>query len=254
MNTKVKTRIAGLLYLVSMATVFVSQLLIIKLVHPGDAAATAELVLESERLFRVGIVCDLVSLASYMGVMVILYGAFRPVSRNLSLLAAVFSLASGTVSIMNALNRIAPLILLNDAHPLDSYSAQQLQDLSSFFFALSAQGVLIALIFFGLHNVVIGWLIVRSRFYPRVVGVLLAVGATSYVVNGSLALISPELLARLPFGQLPGFGIGDTIVFFWAMWLLAVGLDSERLSATLYQSDSGEPNKPIHATCEDARA
>lgn len=243
MSTKLSSRIAGLLYLVVIGTAFFSQLVMLGLIVPGDVEKTTSAIIESERSFRLALLSDLVSLASYMAVAVILYRAFSSASKHLSLLALVFSLTSGAVSVVCVLIRIGPLVLETYVPGASESGAQQLQLLSGVFLSLGSQGTTIALVFFGLHCFVVGWLIIRSKLFPYFVGFVLAIGGASYVAAGSLSLVNPELLNQFTLGHLPGFGIGDTVVFLWAIWLLCVGIQP-------IPSSVGRPNKPMHAPCE----
>jgi hypothetical protein len=141
-------------------------------VASGDAAATAHNSLANETLFRVAVAGDVLSLL-YIVYTLLLYNLFRPVNRSLALLAAFFSLVGCTVGAVNSLFLLAPLVVLGGNGSLGAFSVEEVQALM--LLQLHAQGSNISLVLFGSYNLLTGYLIVRSTFLPRVLGVLLAI-------------------------------------------------------------------------------
>jgi hypothetical protein len=129
----------------------------------------------------------LCSTACYIAVTILFYGLFRPVSRNLSALASAFSLAGCALSILGVFH-------------LDWLTNP--------------------LVFFGCYCLAIGYLILRSTFLPRVLGVLMGLGGL-----GWLTFVSPPLASYLsPYNMLPGI-LGETAL---TVWLLAAGVNAQR--------------------------
>ncbi|MDQ2889732.1 MAG: DUF4386 domain-containing protein [Gemmatimonadota bacterium] len=191
---------AGVLYLITIimgvfAEAFVRGTLIVR----DDTAATAANILAHETLYRVGLAADLVMIACYVGVTLLFYVLFRPVSRKLSLLAAFFSVVGLAVLAANSLNHLAPLILLGNAHYLAAFEASQLRALTLLSLQMHAWGYSIADVFSGgCYCLIIGYLIFRSGFLPRVLGVLMVIGGVSYTIDSFATILSPTFAARLP--------------------------------------------------------
>jgi Domain of unknown function (DUF4386) len=193
------------------------------LVVPGDAAATAHNILAHEALFRLAVAGDVISLL-YIAYTLLLYNLFRPVSRSVSLLAAMFSLVGCAVGGVNSLLLLAPLVVLGDSPSLGAFNAEQLQALALLFLKLHAQGSNVSLVLFGSYNLLIGYLIVRSAFLPRILGVLLAISGLCYLINSFANFLSPAFATHLlPYILIPG---GAELLL--ALWLLVMGVNAQR--------------------------
>ena len=218
-------RMAGLFYLITIimgvfAEVFVRGELIVR----DDAAATATNILAHEPLYRLGLAADLIMLASYIAVTLLLYVLFKPVGRSLSLLAAFFSLVGIAVLAVNCLNHVAPLFLLGRAHYLSAFETPQLQALALISLKLHARGYSIAGVFFGTYCVMIGHMAFKSGFLPRMLGVLMAIGGLSYLASSFALFLLPTVAARLPDFTLLG-GIAELSL---TMWLMVMGVNAPK--------------------------
>lgn len=228
-SPRMKARIAGFLYLIVIvagifAEVFVRGTLIVS----GDAAATASNILASEQLFRFGFAADLVAVAAYIGVTALLYELLKPVSRTLALLGAFFGLAGSVIMAANMVNHLAPLYFLADAGYLTAFEPDQLQTLARLSLRMHGLGYNIAIVFFGLHLLFLGWLIFRSSFLPRIIGVLLAIAAVCFLVNNFAIFLAPAFAARIPpYVMLPSL-VGEGSL---ALWLLVVGVNAVKWRA-----------------------
>jgi hypothetical protein len=223
MSPRVKARIAGILYLVSgQAFSFAEFSVRGKLVVNSNAAATAHNILTNETLYRFGFTAELLPL--YLVVTFILYDLLRPVSRNLSQLAYVFSIVGCTVSALNSLLHLAPLVVLGGLNPSSAFTADQLNALALIPLKLSAEGLNVCMVFFGFYCILIGHLIFKSTFLPRIIGVLLVIAGICYLINSFATFLTPALAAHLyPYILIPG---GAELVL--AFWLLVIGVDAER--------------------------
>lgn len=219
-------RLAGFLYLAiillgSFGELFVRGTLVVS----GDAAATADNILHSPFLWRAGIAGDLLMHVFDVPVILILYFLLRPVSRSLALLATLINLVQTAVLVANKLNLLLPLFLLEDAGQLKSFSAEQLHALS--YLAIKAHGVGfgIGLIFFGVACLVRGYLIFRSGYFPRPLGVLVFVAGLSYLTNSFALLLAPSIAASIfPGVLIPAF-VGE---LSFCLWLIVKGVDLEQ--------------------------
>lgn len=218
-------RVAGVSYLITIITgVFAEVFVRGSLVVRDDAAATAKNLLAHESFYRLGLVADLVMLASYVVVTLLFYVLFKPAGRSLSLLAALFSLMGIAVLAANSLNHLAPLVFLGDAPFLRVFDAPELEALALAALKLHGRGYSIAGMFFGIYCVLIGDLTFRSRFLPRILGVLMAIGGLGYVTDSFTSLLFPALAARLPDLATLG-GVAELAL---CLWLMIVGLDASK--------------------------
>jgi hypothetical protein len=218
-----KGKIAGAFYLLTIATSVFAFVTRGRLVVPGDAAATASNLVAHEALFRWSCVLDLASTGCYLVVTVLFYQLFRPVDRTVSLLAAGFSLVGCAIGAIACLFHLAPLAVLSGARYLDVFTPEQLHALALVLLKLRAQAADIGIAFFGIYCLLIGYLIYRSTFLPRVLGALMAVAGI-----GWLMFLSPVLLhAVMPYNQATS-ALGETAL---TLWLLAAGVDVGRWRA-----------------------
>jgi hypothetical protein len=220
-----QARLAGAIALITttsgLAAVAVGNLVVL-----DDARTTAHNLLANALEFRLAVAGDAVSLV-YIAYTLLLYNLFRPVNRSLALLAAFFSLVGCAIGGVNTLFELAPLLVLQNASSLSGFSLEQLQSLALVFLQLHAQAYDLGILCFGAYNVLIGFLIYRSRFMPRVLGVLLAISGIGYLINSFATLVAPSFEAHLlPWILLPG--LSELLVAFW---LLIFGVDAVRWRA-----------------------
>ena len=219
-----QARIAGVLYLMCILTGTSGMIINGRLIVSGDAAATAANILAHEPLYRLGFAYDLIAGACYIAVIALLYGLFQPVNRHVSLAAALFGLAGCTCGAVAGLFHLAPLAVLKGAPYLSVFSAKQLQALAYLFIKLRGQTSNIAFVFFGLYCLLIGFLIFRSTFLPRTLGVLMAIAGTCWLTSSFASFLSPPLAALLsPY--IAAGGLGEAALTFW---LLLIGVNGAR--------------------------
>ena len=191
----------------------------------NDAAATAANILGSESLFRLGFAADLLGGLTYIGVSVLLYDLLKPVNRSLSLLAAFFGLAGVASGAGASVTLLAPLVLSGGAPYLTGFTTDQVQGLAYAFLRLHAQAFNVAMVFFGFQCMSAGYLIARSTFLPRILGVLLAVGGLSYVINSLASFVSPTFAGYVAPFILPLVLLGEGSL---TAWLIVKGVDAQR--------------------------
>ena len=185
MKPQVYAQVGGALYLFIILAGMYGEIFVRgHLVVAGDPAATVQKIMASEFLFRSGIVGDLLMHVCDVPLTLILYLLLAPVSRNLSLLAGMFSMLQTAILCANKLNLVAVVLLLGQG---DAIQINRRDALVSLFLSLHEYGFGIGLLFFGVSCLVVGYLIYRSRYLPRTIGILQVVAGVCYVVN-SLAL------------------------------------------------------------------
>ena len=156
----------------------------------------------------------------YIAVTVLFYGLFKPVNKTISLLAASFSLVGCAIQAFGSLFQVAPLVVLEGSPYLSVFKADQLQAVALMFLKLNDQAAYIYLVFFGLFNVLIGYLIFNSTFLPRILGVLMALSGL-----GWLMFLSPRL-ANYLLSYIEVLGILAEASLM--LWLLVKGVKVER--------------------------
>jgi hypothetical protein len=217
-SPRVQARLAGVIALITTTSGF-AAIASANLVVYDDAAMTAHNILSHEPLFRLAVAGDVLSLL-YIVYTLLLYDLFRPVSRSLSLLAAFFSLAGCAVGAVNSLLLSAPLVILGDTQPLHGFTVEQIQALALLFLKLQAQGGNISMVLFGAYTLMVGYLIIRSTFLPRILGALLALSGLGYLINSFASFLAPAFAAHLtPWILIPG---GAELLL--AFWLLVFGV------------------------------
>jgi hypothetical protein len=210
-------RTIGVLYLSYFVMAFFGAFLAKGIVVAGDAAATATNVLAHADSYRSGFAVGLVANAIYIALTALFYRLFEPVNRSLSLLAAFFSLVGCAVQIGGGVLQLAPLVILGEGPWSSAFSAGQLQAATMLALKLYSQAFSIALVLFALYDLLLGYLIFKSTFLPRFLGVLLilaGVGWLTFLWAPLATLLSPYVL---PFGALA------EIVLM--LWLLAKGVN-----------------------------
>ena len=222
-SPQVYARIGGVLYLIiiiagTFGEVFVRG----KLIVAGDATATAHKIMASEFLFRSGVVGDLIMHVCDIPLTLIFYVLLRPVNRDLSLLGAGFSFLQTAILCANKLNLVTVLLLLSGTNYLKTFDPNQLQALALLSLALHEYGFGIGLIFFGVSCLVVGYLMFRSGYFPRTLGVLQMTAGLCYQISSFAQLLFPSLADRMfPAILFPAF-IGELST---CVWLIVKGVN-----------------------------
>jgi uncharacterized protein DUF4386 len=230
-SPQVYARIAGVLYLINIACGVFGELFVRgHLVVAGNASATAHNIMASEFLFRCGIAGDLIMHLTDVPMAVIFYVLLRPVSKDLSLLAALFGMLQTAVLVANKLNLVTVLLLLGGSNYLKAFDPNQLQALASLSLELHGYGFGIGLVFFGVSCLVTAYLLFRSEYFPRTLGVFQGIAGVSYLINSFAQLLNPALAAKmLPTILLPAF-IGELAT---CLWLIGKGVNVSKWNERL---------------------
>jgi hypothetical protein len=200
-------KVAGVLYLAMMATSIFFQVYVRSgFIVPGDAAKTASNIMASERLFRIGIVFELITCAGDIVLVIALYTLLKPVNQSLALLAAFWRLAESTIFGVVALSSMVTLLFLSGANHLRAFTPEQLQSLARVAISAHVAGFNIGLAFLALGGSVFSYLLFKSRYVPNAFGVL-GMFAYALMLAGSLAIIIFPNVASVivPGGWAPAF-------------------------------------------------
>jgi hypothetical protein len=213
-------RTAGGLYLGLIVVGAIGYFIGASFLVPGDAAATATNILASEPRWRLAIVALLVMLACDVAVAALFYVLFVQVSRPVAMLAVGFRLVQASLQAVAVLARLAPVTILRDAPSKEAFSPDQLQALSRLSLRLFEQGFELGLLFFGVDCLAVGWLILRSRFLPPVLGVAVILAGLCYLTDGVVGLLFPSF--DFPFDILLLAYLAELAL---CLWLLVLGID-----------------------------
>ncbi len=218
-STDTLAKSAGFLYLITILAGGFAEVVVREgLTVNGNAAATAQHILASEQLYRFGVVADLVCICCGTLLSIIFYILFKPVNKGLSLLALIFSIVATAVMAVNMLNQLAPLILLHNSSYLKAFTIDQLQTQALFFLHLQSQGYNISLFLFAFYFPIIGYLVYKSAFLPRIIGILYAFAGLGYLVNSLGWFLAPHVASDLfPYVLLPAF-TGEVSMSLWLIF------------------------------------
>jgi len=221
MSPRTKGRFAGALYLLTIITgVYAQAFISDRLVVSGDAATTAANILANQSFYRLGLTIFLIEMASQISTVVLFYQLLKPVSRTGAMLAAAFELIGCGIKIFSRLFYLAPLLVLGGASYLSAFNKEQLDAIALLLLRINDNGAAIALAFFGFSTLLQGWLIYRSGFLPRWLGVIGIIGGI-----GWLTFLSPPLGMRL-FLYVAVYALIGSLATI--VWLLTVGVDEQR--------------------------
>ncbi|HKR03968.1 MAG TPA: DUF4386 domain-containing protein [Bacteroidia bacterium] len=219
-------RIGGILYLVIILAGMFSVIFVRdKLIVSGDAAATAHNIMASELLWRMGIAADLLMHICDIPLMLIIYLLLRPVNKNLALLVVLFNLIQSAVLVANILNLIAALSPLGSADYLKAFEPNQLYGQAYLSVKLHDIGFGVGLIFFGFVCLVEGYLIFRSGYLPKLIGIMMQIAGLCYLTNSFALIVVPAFANMLfPAIMIPCF-IAEVS---FCLWLIVKGVNATK--------------------------
>ena len=227
-SPQVYARIGGVLYLIIIVLGIFAELFVKdKLIVSGDATATANNIIASELLFRTSVAVELIWLACAVALTLILYVLLRPVSRNLALLSAFFNLVSIAVEAVSTVSLLAVFFPLGSAAYLKAFTPDQLHALAYLSLKLYDYGFAVCLVFFGCCLFLNGYLVFRSGYFPKTLGVLLMIASLSYLTNSFALFLAPTFASTI-FPILVLAFIGEAS---FCLWLIVKGVNVPKWEA-----------------------
>jgi len=225
MNSIDKTaRMAGFLYLIYMATHIVSDVWRDSFIVLGDAAATVSNIRTHDGLFTITAVGDLLAAALFFLAAWALYVLLKPVNKNLALLFLLLNLTGVAIHCMSALNLFAALLLMNGPDYLNVFQVVQLHALAMFFLDLREKGFMLAQLFYGAWLFPLGYLVFKSGFLPRILGLVLMVHCFTWLSTFFQSFLFPGFDAityvSYPLGLIAELGL--------TLWLLIKGVKEQK--------------------------
>lgn len=222
-------RLAGILYLLlgGLSTVGMPAYFI----RPATVTIVAGKLLLSEMAFRLSIVSALLAAIINVFVVLALYILLKPVGRRMALLMVIFILVEVPIAMLNELCRIAALLLSEDPGYLKAFNSDQLHSLVLFLLELHRQGITIAGLFWGLWLFPMGYLVFKSGYIPRILGILLMLGCFAYLTNSMAVLFSINNKTNIVI-----FVAWGEVLF--PLWLLIKGVNVGRWEKWVHPNES----------------
>lgn len=218
-------RAAGVLYLLIIVLGLFGELVVrSSLIAPGDAANTASNILASPGLFRTGFVADSIMVLCDVALAALLFVLLRPVNRVLAIVALLFRLAQASVLALNLLNYHAAMLVLTGSARPAAFDEAQVASLASLFLELHSHGYDLGLILFGVHCLVLGYLIAKSSFLPRTLGYLVGAAGVVYLVGSYVRFVVATMVETVA----PIYLVAIVAELSLCGWLLIKGVDRDR--------------------------
>ena len=216
-------RFAGLLYMINIAAGVFALVAMQGIVVANDAAQTAANILANEIMFRMASAAIILAGVVYVAVIAILYVLMKPASPTLSTIAAFLGLAGCAVGAATGLHQIGALMYLGDNAYLGAFSQEQSHALAFLSIRAATLGNTVALAFFGFYCLTLAALVLRARFLPRWLVLLLLLAGAGWIVGSFASLLKPSL--GIAGALLPVSGLGEAI---FTLWLLAMGVNAQK--------------------------
>ncbi len=221
-------RLAGAMFLFVNATGILAEVFVRGSLLSGDAAQVAQNIIDSERLYRLSIVSDLVMLTGGLVLIWALYVLLRPVNRDLALLAVFLRIVETAVSVTATLASLIAVRLLSSAQYLNVFETGQLHALSRLARNAFGFGQDVGFIFLGLGSTVFAYLLLRSRYIPRVLAGW-GVFASLLLATYNLVIVVVPALTTLVYVSLVPMGIYEIAI---GLWLLIRGANIQGSSSS----------------------
>jgi hypothetical protein len=213
-NPNMTARLAGFLYLLLVPLGIFGILYVPgRIIVPDNIAETVNNIIANESLFRLSIVSALFVQLVNLVVVLFLYKLLSPVNKNIARLMVLFILLAMPIAMLNELTNGAVLLLVN--------SAERPHDLIALFLDLHEYGIQIASIFWGLWLFPMGYLVFKSNYIPKIIGIALMIGCFGYFVDAFIFILFPDF--GIAFAEF--LFIGEVML---PLWLLTMGVNVER--------------------------
>jgi hypothetical protein len=224
-SPQVYARVGGWLYVLIFVLAVIAMMLQSAIVVSRDPAATAAHLVASQNLWRLSIVAELIMFSCDIPLAVIFFILLRPVNPALSLLSAFFRFAEAVIGCTIVALHVVPLLMLGGAGYLKAVDPHELQAFALVAIKLYDYAFGIALVPFGIHCALLGYLIFKSTYLPKALGVLLVLAGFAYVLN-SFALLAVPAIAGATFIAM--FATGVPAELGLTLWLIIFGVNVAR--------------------------
>jgi hypothetical protein len=207
---------AGALYFLFMILGIFGEFILPGQMVPGDAAATARNIAAAGLTYRVGILTAFVTHIMFIVLVVLLYKLLKDVDRSQALLMVLFVSIGVALALANLLSKLAPLVLLSGADYLSAFTKPQLDALALGSLRFHSSGTAVVMGFWGLWLLPFGFLVFKSGFLPRILGVLLWVAGLGYLASSVISIVLPEVRSAVFRVMMPLY-LGEVPIIFWLL-------------------------------------
>jgi len=221
-------RLAGFLYLAYIVLFASSTFIHHKPFVWDDPAAMARNIADSVLMFRIGYMSEIIATLLFLSAAWALYVLLKPVGKNLALLFLLFNLTGVAVECVYTLIHFEALLLLGRSDYLHAFKPDQLQALSMFFLSLGGSGDMILTLFYGVWLFPLGYLVYKSGFLPRFLGVLLLLDGLSMMTCFIQLCLFPGH-EKLMYPLYPIMFVAE---FGLAMWLIIKGVKEQKQASS----------------------
>jgi hypothetical protein len=228
---KKTARVAGILYVIIILGSVIGGIateMYMQSQLAGGAADPANTMLIPEEVYRGGFAVYLLVYLSDLATAAVLYILLKPVDRGLALLAAFFRLAEAVILGMNMLNHYHAFLLVSGGDSMAVFQPDQVQALASAALHAHRAGYLISQVFFGFHCLFLGLLLIKSGYFPKVIGVFLMAASVGYLTESFSYFLLPNYQAVEAIISWIGAVPAILAEFALTYWLLFKGADIER--------------------------
>ncbi len=226
---KKSARLAALLWLLGAATAGFSLVYVRpQVIVPGDAAATVSNILAFEPLFRAGIASMILSQIFLLFFGLAIFRIFQSVNRTLSTVCLMSLVVGGGIGIVNQLNNLGAVTLVTNPDYARAFQPEQLNSLAGVFLRMNNYGIGLMEIFTAIFLFCFGLLVLKSRYMPFIIGILLIVGSFGFPINTFTKILIPSVYPATftQFAMLGG-AIGGALPM---LWLLIMGMTAPQPS------------------------
>jgi Domain of unknown function (DUF4386) len=218
-------RIAGALYLVNILAGAFAIGFVNNTLFTTNLTTTAHNIQAHELLYRSGLAAHIVVTVTNVPLALIFYELFKVVNRRLALLDAFLVLVATTIEAASIVNQFTSVTILDSTQYANALQAGQLHALASLPGPLSSGSYDVYTVFFGLDILCLAYLVIRSGFLPRTLGILLAIDGLAYLTYSFADVLAPGFAGQLvPLIQLPAPVAEGAL----SLWLLVIGLNTEQ--------------------------
>jgi hypothetical protein len=218
---RITARFAGALVLMTIiGGIFAQGFVSNRLISFSDAGVTANNILANQSLFQLSFTVYLIEMACQIASTALFYILLSPVSRNIALVAAFIELSASIIKTLSRVFYITPLFVLSGTRALSAFNADQLRALALVLLKINDRGAALALAFFGVSGMLNAYLIFRSTFLPRTLGILAMIASAGWLRFFYLPLRYPSFTFIAVFAL--------TVAAVEIFWLIVFGVDEER--------------------------
>ncbi len=215
-SVKATARRAGLLYFLFMIVAILGEFFLPAFMVPGDAAATARNITAAEGMYRIAILIGFGTLVIFVFLVVSLYKLLKDVDKSQAMMMVLLVSVGVAVALANLLTKFAPLVLLSRADYLSVFTKPQLDALALGFLRFHSGGLIVIKAFWGLWLFPFGRLVIRSGFFPQILGILLLVAGFAYLIGSATSLVLPDYRQVVSRVMMPLY-FGEVPIIFWLL-------------------------------------